>query len=171
MDHKKAVNNPPVVCIVGAHNIGKTTFLVKLISELKSRGYRVGTVKHHRGEFDIDHPGKDTYRHAQAGADSVFISSPTKLAMVRKMECEASLDMVAAMAGDVDIILAEGYKGMSLPQIEVFRSLVGRDLVGRRENLIAVVCDIPLDIGVSCYGLDDFAGVADLLEEKFLQEV
>lgn len=171
MNQKKAVKKPPIICIVGAHNIGKTTFLVKLISELKSRGCRVGIVKHHRGEFDIDHPGKDTYRHAQAGADSVFISSPTKLAMVRKMDREAPLDLMSAMAGDVDIILAEGYKGMPLPQIEVFRSSVGTGLVGRRENLIAVVCDIPLDIEVKCFSLDDFAGVADLLEENFLQGV
>ena len=87
----------PIVSIVGKSDAGKTTLLEKLIPELKRRGYRVATIKHDAHQFEIDHPGKDSYRHFHAGADWTIIGSPAKLALVRRLERELSLDEIAVL--------------------------------------------------------------------------
>jgi molybdopterin-guanine dinucleotide biosynthesis protein B len=89
----------PVISIVGRSNCGKTTYLEKLISEMKRRGYKVGIIKHDVHGFEIDQPGKDTWRHAQAGADVVCISSPQKMAMIKQVKQELSLDVVVLYYG------------------------------------------------------------------------
>ena len=88
--------NIPVVTFIGKSGSGKTTLLEKLVTELKNRGYMLATVKHHshRG-FEIDEPGKDSWRFAQAGSDQVVIASPDKIASYRKIERELSLDEIA----------------------------------------------------------------------------
>ena len=91
----------PIVSIVGKSDAGKTTLIEKLISELKRRGYRVATIKHDAHRFDIDHPGKDSYRHFHAGADWTVIGSPDKIASVRRLERELTLDEIAAQISDV----------------------------------------------------------------------
>src|SRR5512146_1450381 len=101
----------PVVSVVGKSNVSKTTFLEKLIPELVRRGYRVGTVKHDVHGFELDTPGKDTWRHRQAGSRAVAISGPDKIALFLGVEREAKLDEVAELIdGQVDLILTEGYK-------------------------------------------------------------
>ena len=81
----------PAIAVVGRHNSGKTTLVVKLISELASRGFDVGSIKHHsHGDFDIDYPGKDSYRHREAGATDTVIASPNKLARVRTLPREVA---------------------------------------------------------------------------------
>jgi molybdopterin-guanine dinucleotide biosynthesis protein B len=97
----------PIVSIVGKSDAGKTTLIEKLIPELKRRGYRVATIKHDAHQFDIDHPGKDSYRHFHAGADWTIIGSPAKLALVRRLDREFTLDEIAAQITDVDLILTE----------------------------------------------------------------
>ena len=110
----------PIICVVGRSAAGKTTLLEKLIPELKSRGYRVGTIKHHAHPgFEIDHPGKDTWRHARAGSDHVVIAALDKIASVRPVDREPTLDEVAATISEVDLILTEGYKRSGEPKIEV----------------------------------------------------
>ncbi len=144
--------------------------LEKLIAELKRRGYRVATIKHHsHGDFNFDLPGKDTWRHAQAGADQVVIASPTRLAHVRRLEHELSLDEIAASITGVDLILTEGFKRSDKPKIEVSRRARSNDLICRPEELIAIVADQPFDVGVPQFGLDDVAGLVNSLEEKFLK--
>lgn len=106
------MNRPPIVAVVGKSDAGKTTFLEKLIKALKKRNIKVGTVKHDVHGFDIDKPGKDTWRHAQAGADAVIISSPSKVAVIKKLEEEMGLDMVAELINDMDIVLTEGYRDL-----------------------------------------------------------
>lgn len=159
----------PIVSVVGRSNVGKTTLLEKLIGELKRRGYRVATVKHDVHGFDIDRPGKDTWRHAQAGADTVVISSPQKLALIRKVPRELSLDEVAAHVTGVDIILTEGYKRGNKPKIEVFRASVCGELLCAEQELLALATDTPLPLNVPQYDLDDAAGLVDLLERRFLR--
>lgn len=159
----------PIISVVGKSDVGKTTLLVKLIKELKSRGYRVATVKHDTHGFDIDRPGKDTWKHAEAGADVVIISSPFKLALIEKVEQEKSLDEIAARIEGVDLIITEGYKRGNKPKIEVHRAAVSGELLCRAEELLAVATDEPLDIGVPCFNLDDAAGLVNLLEEKILR--
>lgn len=160
------MKRPPIVCVVGTSDAGKTTFLEKLVRELKSRKLRVGTVKHHGHEFDIDKPGKDTWRHARAGADAVVISSPTKFALVRNVEEEMTLDRLAELMPDMDIIIAEGYKKSKMPKIEINRKVRGTGLLCASEELVALVSDGEWDGGAPLFGLDDAAGVADLLQVK-----
>jgi molybdopterin-guanine dinucleotide biosynthesis protein B len=159
---------PPIVSFVGKSNSGKTTLLEKVIRELKRRGYRVGTIKHDAHDFEMDRPGTDTWRHAQAGSDHVLISSPHKVASIRRVEQEMPLLELAAQMPDVDIILTEGYKRGPAPKIEVSRRERSTSLICSPAELIAVVSDQHFDLPIPQYGLDDAVGVADLIEERFL---
>lgn len=111
----------PVVSIIGKQNAGKTTLIEMLIPLLKKRGYRVGTIKYNIPSFQIDYEGKDTYRHYEAGADIVSISSPEKLAIIKRTdEKSPSLKtIIESNYRDVDIILVEGYKHWDYPAIEI----------------------------------------------------
>ncbi len=160
----------PIVSVVGKSDAGKTTFLVKLIPELTRRGYRVGVVKHDTHGFSIDQPGKDTWKLGEAGSRVVAISSPEKVAVVRRLESELALDEIALLMGDdVDIILTEGYKRGNKPKIEISRRAHSDQLLCEERELVAVVTDNTFDIRVPHFGLDDAAGVADLLEHRFLR--
>jgi molybdopterin-guanine dinucleotide biosynthesis protein B len=161
----------PVISVVGRSNVGKTTFLEKVVRELKSRGYRVAVIKHDSHGFDIDHPGKDSWRLAQAGSDVVVLSSADKVAMIKKPDRELSLDQLQAMVMDgVDIIISEGYKGADKPKIEVFRSGVSDKILSREQELLAIVTDKPFEIDVPQFALDDARGVVNLIVEKFLSQ-
>ena len=128
----------PVVSIVGQRsNSGKTTLLVKLLAEAKRRGWRVAAVKHDVHGFEMDKPGKDTWRFAQAGADVVVISSPEKMAMIEKVQEERTLEQVLERIRDVDLIFTEGYKHGNQPRIEVFRSEVHQELLSDPEQLLS----------------------------------
>ena len=172
VDRAAGTRATPVVCVVGKSDVGKTTFLEKLIPALASRGYRVGTIKHDAHGFELDAPGKDTWRHARAGSRAVAISGPGGVAIFLPGEHggrEATLDEVAArIAGDVDIILVEGYKRSAMPKIEVSRAAKGRDLLCGESELVCLVTDLPRALTVPQFGLDDAAGVAALLEVRFL---
>lgn len=118
------INIPsPAVSIVGRHNSGKTTLIEKLIAEMVGRGHDVGSIKHHSHVgFDIDHPGKDSYRHRAAGASETVIASPDMLARVKTLEHEVECsEIVRSMPGH-DIIIVEGYRKSGLPTIEIMRS-------------------------------------------------
>ena len=160
----------PLVTIIGKSGSGKTTLLEKLVAELKRRSYKLATIKHHshRG-FDIDKPGKDSWRFAQAGSDHVIIAAPDKIASYRKIERELSLDEIAAGITDVDLILVEGYKQAEKPALEIVRASNSRELIGSREQRFAVAADFQLDLGVPQFGLDDVQGIANLIEARFLK--
>ncbi|MEJ2156120.1 MAG: molybdopterin-guanine dinucleotide biosynthesis protein B [Desulfobacteraceae bacterium] len=144
---------PPIVSIVSKKRSGKTTLLEKLIPELKRRGYRVGTVKHDTHGFDIDHEGKDTYRHKACGAEAVMISSPWKLSFIKDSKEDLSLDkLVSIYMNDLDIVLTEGYKRANMPQVEVFRSTAHKTplhVKGEENSLFAIVSDVPVDLMIS----------------------
>jgi molybdopterin-guanine dinucleotide biosynthesis protein B len=161
----------PIVSIVGKSNSGKTTLIERLIAELVRRGYRVATIKHNRHGFDIDHEGKDSWRHKRAGARTTVVASPGRVAVVEDVERDYSIDELAGRyIRDADIILSEGFKKNILPKIEVNRAEMNQGLISRREdNLIAVAADKPLDAGVPCYDINDAAGLANLIEERFLR--
>ena len=162
----------PVVSIVGKGDSGKTTFLEKLIRELADRGVRVATVKHHVHDYDIDVPGKDSWRHARAGATTTMVSSPDKFALVEKVEREYTLPELARFATDAgcDVLLTEGYKREATVRIEISRSERSQELLSSASELVAVVTDNPqiVPAGVVSFGLDDAAGVADLIQSRFL---
>jgi len=158
----------PVISIVGGKsNSGKTTLLEKLIREAKRRGWRVATLKHDVHGFEMDQPGKDTWRHAQAGADVVAISSPHKIAILEKVTEDQPLDEVIARIQGVDVIFTEGYKHGNKPKIEVYRSIVHQELFSKLEELIAIASDISFANGIPCFGLDDAQGICDLIAEKY----
>lgn len=149
---------------------GKTTLLEKLIAELKRRGYRIGVVKHDAHRFSIDHPGKDSYRLTAAGADSMMISSPEKLALVKQHPVEPGLDeLLGTYFDDVDLILTEGFKKNRLPKIEVHRRERSATLLCRGEEydptLLAVASDEPLELDVPVLDLNDHLQVADFVEQ------
>ena len=159
----------PIISIVGKAGSGKTTLFEKLIPEIKRRGYRVGTIKHHSHPgFEIDQPGKDTWRHAQAGSDHVVIAAPDKIASIQKLKQPLSLDEIALSIQNVDIIITEGYKRVGKPAIEVVRAKNGVELICQPEQLIAVVTDTKLDILTPQFDFDDSSGIVDLIERKFL---
>ena len=162
------------VAFVARSGTGKTTLIEKLIADLKRRGWRVGAIKHDAHRFDIDHPGKDSYRLAAAGADTTLITSPEKLALVRKHAASPPVEeIVATYFADVDIVLAEGFRRSALPRIEVRRKAPGGDIAvdaaGTDPLLIAVASDEALAPGVPVFRLDDAAGLADFLVETFIR--
>lgn len=163
---------PPIISIVSKKRCGKTTLLEKLIPALIEKGYRVGTVKHDTHGFDIDHEGKDTWRHKQCGASTVVISSPWKLSIIKDVAEEASLDqIVATHFTDVDLVLTEGYLRAAKPQVEVVRSAAHAQplhVQGTPNTLIAVMSDTPVDLGVPNFDLDAIDALGDLIVQNFL---
>jgi len=160
---------PPVVSIVGKSESGKTTLIEKLIRELKSRGYRVATIKHSPRESDFDEPGKDSWRHIQAGSDATAVSSPDKVVLIKPVAQEATVDEVASLLGeDYDIILAEGFKQGGAPKIEVHRKN-GGTLIEGLKKLIAIVTDEPLETRARQFSPEDTGALADLLEKGFIK--
>ncbi|MGA1825279.1 MAG: molybdopterin-guanine dinucleotide biosynthesis protein B [bacterium] len=163
-----------IVSIIGKSANGKTTLIEKLVKELKKRGYRVGTIKHSTHGFEIDKKGKDSYKHKEAGADTVVIASPTKLAFVKEIIKELTIDQIArAYLSDMDIILTEGYKHENKPKIEVFRQEAGHKefLCSDSDDLIAIVTNCNLNVipDVPRFAMDDVCGVVNFLEEKHIK--
>jgi molybdopterin-guanine dinucleotide biosynthesis protein MobB len=161
------------VSFVAKSGTGKTTLLEKVIAELKGRGYRIGVVKHDAHRFDIDHPGKDSHRLTQAGADTMMISSPDKLALIKKhTESPPIEELIATYFSDVDLILTEGFKKSGLPKIEVHRQERSATLICRGEendpSLIAVASDVRLELDVPVLDLNNPAQVADFVEKHII---
>jgi len=160
---------PPIISIVGKSKSGKTTLIEALISELKSRGYRIATIKHSVHGFDFDKSGKDSWRHIQAGSDATTVVSPDQVVLIKPVTEEPDLDKIARLLGeDYDIILAEGFKQSSAPKLEVHRRTAGPPL-SHINNLIAIATDEPLETKTRQFSLHDTKGLADLLENSFIK--
>jgi len=167
---------PAIVSVVAKSGTGKTTLLEKLIAELKRRGWRVGAIKHDAHSFDIDREGKDSWRLTQAGADTMLITSPEKIAMVKRHgdgQEPPLAETIARYCGDLDIVLTEGFKRSAMPKIEVHRAERSATLLCRGEEhdptLIAVASDERLELDVPVYDLNDATGLCDFIEGRFLR--
>jgi molybdopterin-guanine dinucleotide biosynthesis protein B len=162
----------PIISIVGKSNSGKTTLLEKLIGELTGRGWRVATIKHNKHGFNIDHEGKDSYRHKKAGAQITVVSSPHQIALVSDVDHDHSFDEIRdRFISGVDIILTEGFKVNDYPKIEVYRAELKRDLISKKEDgLIAVAADVRLDMDVPCFDINDAVSITDFIEKNFLDQ-
>ena len=161
---------PPVISVVGKSGSGKTVFLEKLIAVLNRRGLKIGVIKHDPHGFEIDTPGKDSWRHARAGSATVVVSSPERLAIIKRLDEEMTLDaLVSTYLEDVDLVITEGYKTARKKKIEVSRRERSQDLVSPAQDLIAIVTDQNFDLPVPHFGLDDAEALADLLEEEVLR--
>jgi molybdopterin-guanine dinucleotide biosynthesis protein B len=161
----------PIISIVGKSDSGKTTLIEKLVPELTRRGYRVATVKHDVHGFEVDREGKDSWRHKQAGAHTVIISSPQKIALIRDVEKDSTLDEIRRRwVQDVDLLLSEGYKKDVQPKIEVFRKEKHKKLLcTKKDNLIAIVSNRKFNVGVPCFHLEDMKGLSNFIEKEFLK--
>ena len=164
----------PIVSIVGKSGSGKTTLIEKLIVELTRRRFRVATVKHNRHGFDIDHEGKDSWRHKHAGAVATVVASPGRVALIEDTPGDYDLAEIRdRYIKNADIILAEGFKINPHPKIEIYRTELKQERLysSPGENLIALAGDRPLPAAeVPCFDRDDAAGLADLIAERFLKE-
>jgi len=161
----------PIVSIVGYSGSGKTTLVEKLIPELIRRGLRVATIKHNRHGFEVDHEGKDSWRHRRAGAALTVLASPGNVAVMADTEGDPGLgELGERFIRDVDVILAEGFKKNPYPKIEVFRKSLGKEfLSGDDEALMAVAGDDPGGLTAPRFDLDDIAGIVDLIEKKVIR--
>ena len=131
-----------VVGFAGFSGSGKTTLVERIIPALKLRGLRVSVVKHAHHKFDIDHPGKDTYRHRQAGAFEVVVASDTRLALIREFEQPARLTvhhLLAELYEGVDWVLVEGFKESNLLKIEVWRPEAGKPALYPEDDFIVAI--------------------------------
>ena len=161
---------PVIISIVGTSDSGKTILLERLIPEIIKRGYRVGVIKHSVHGFNLDHEGKDSWRHKQAGAHTITLSSPTNVAMIKGVEQELTIDdIVSNYMDDMDIILTEGYKKEKKPKIEILKKDgPQKDLLCKNDkNLIAVVTDKKIDTDVPCFGSQDIVQLLDFLEQNY----
>jgi molybdopterin-guanine dinucleotide biosynthesis protein B len=142
---------------------GKTTLIERLIPHFVAQGLAVALVKHAHHEFDIDHPGKDSHRHRQAGCQEVLISSSVRWALIHELRGAAELTLEAALArlSPCDIVLVEGFKAAPIPKLEIYREKVGKALLhpGDR-NIVAVATDAALSVALPVFTLDDIVGIA-----------
>jgi len=166
-------NMVPVVSFVGNSGAGKTTILEKVVRDLKGRGYRVAVIKHAHHDFQIDYPGKDSWRFTQAGSDSVVISSPAKFAVVEQRRAEPALDELIALVEErVDIVLTEGFRHRGKPQVLVMRAPRAAEARLRRDidpfdcaqgRPLAIVSDRAIDLPVPRFAFDEATELTDFL--------
>ena len=158
-----------VINIVGdKSNVGKTFVMEGIIKELKRRGLSVATIKHDIHGFDIDKKGKDTYKHREAGSETVIISSPKRFALIKEVKEEIPLEKIINLAKDKDVILVEGYKKSTLRKIEVYKKGFSDRIISPKEKLIAISSDEDLNFeDILVVKKDDFKKIVDLiLQEK-----
>lgn len=160
---------PPVVSIIGKSKSGKTTVIERLVQELKSRGYRVATIKHAPLGTSFDEPGKDSWRHIEAGSEAAVVSSPDNLVLVKPVSQDSTLEEIVHLLGeDYDIILTEGFKQGNAPKIEIHRKDAGAALKNIKKR-IAIITDEPLETKARQFSFGDSKSLADLLERGFIK--
>jgi len=156
---------PPVLSIVGRSNAGKTTLLEKLIAALVRRGVRVGTIKHSHHQPDMDTPGKDSWRHKEAGASASLLIGPKRMLMVRDVEGDMNPRLLAERYfPGFDLLLVEGYAALPGAKIEVMRSERSTQLRCNPDELLAVVTDMPpIHPELPQFELDDIQGLSEFV--------
>ena len=138
----------------------------RLVTEITGRGVSVSTVKHAHHSFDVDHPGKDSYRHRAAGAREVLLASRNRFALMHEMrgEEEPSLDVLLNKLGPVDLVLVEGYKRDAHSKVEAHREVTGNPLIAHDDPTIrAVASDVALSLDRPVFDLDDTRAIADFI--------
>lgn len=152
--------------VVGWKNAGKTGLMERLVTEFTTRGLSVSTIKHAHHGFDVDHPGKDSYRHREAGAREVLVASAARYAVLHELRNaeEPTLDDLIARLSPVDLVLVEGYKRDRHPKIEAWRSVNANALIADEDDTVrAVAADAPLKRDQPVFDLDDTRAIADFI--------
>jgi molybdopterin-guanine dinucleotide biosynthesis adapter protein len=143
-----------VLGIVGWSSSGKTTLLTAILPLLRAAGLKVSTVKHTHHHFDMDRPGKDSYRHREAGAHEVLVVSGTRWALLHELDGpEPSLATLLGKLDPVDLVLIEGYKSHTFPKLEVHRRALGKPPIWPdAPDVVAIATDVEPDIGLNADG-------------------
>ena len=152
--------------IVGYKNAGKTGLMERLVTEITGRGISVSTLKHAHHTFDVDHPGKDSHRHRQAGAQQVLLASGTRWALMSELRgaAEPPLADLLRLLSPVDLVLVEGYKRDAHPKVEAFRAVTGNPLIAPDDPTVrAVASDTALTLDRPVFDLNDTAAIADFI--------
>jgi molybdopterin-guanine dinucleotide biosynthesis protein B len=156
------VSKPYIFQVVGYKNTGKTTLMCKLIKQLSHLGFRVGTIKHDAHEFEMDHPGKDTWKHKESGAHVVAITSKDKTAIIE--QSPTSIEELIKRMKMVDIILIEGFKNSTYPKIVMIKDESQLELLQNLQHIIAVATWYPLHTEIfKTFHIDD--------EENIMEQI
>jgi molybdopterin-guanine dinucleotide biosynthesis protein B len=160
-----------ILLVVGKKKAGKTTLIERLIARLKNKGYKIGSIKYTTQDHEFDTPGKDSFRHAQAGAESTLILSPTKIALFSRTLRRKSIDELLDFAfADYDLVIGEGFKNSSFPKLEVFDSKKHSGMLcSPEDNLIAVVGDTYPSLKVPYFSPIQIDSLIEFIEDHFLK--
>lgn len=153
--------------VTGWKNTGKTGLVERLVTEISARGFSVSTLKHAHHATEIDQPGRDSYRHREAGAREVLVASPNRWALMHELRGadEPAMEDLLAKMSPVDLVIVEGYKRGPHPKVETHRAEAGRDLLAPENPTIrAVASDSAHDgLSVPVFDLDDTSAIADFI--------
>ena len=152
--------------IIGWKNSGKTGLLERLVKNITSRGFSVSTMKHAHHNFDIDHKGKDSYRHRKAGAHQVLLSSDSRWVLMTELEknLELEMDVLLRKMNPVDLILVEGFKTNDHPKIETYRAVTKQNPLAEADKQIkAIATKDKVDLLLPIFDLDDTNSIADFI--------
>ena len=158
--------NKQVFGFAGFSGSGKTTLIEQLIPRLVAAGLRVSLIKHAHHAFDIDKPGKDSYRHREAGCTEVLVTSDRRWVMMHELrdEAEPSLEEQVARFSPCDLVLVEGFKRAAIPKLEVHRPSHGRALLHPGDpNIVAVASDAPVATRLPVLDINDSAAIAEFI--------
>ncbi|GAB6051531.1 molybdopterin-guanine dinucleotide biosynthesis protein B [Magnetospira thiophila] len=154
--------------LIGWSGSGKTTLICRLLPELIARGHRVSTIKHTHHKFDLDTPGKDSFRHREAGATEVMVASSQRWTLMHELRDAPEPDMESLLErmADVDLVLVEGFKFHPYPKLEIHRPATGKPLRGTEDpTVVAIASDAPLDgLTLPLLDLNDVAAIATFIE-------
>ena len=160
--------------VTGWKNSGKTGLMERLITEFTARGLSVSSIKHAHHSFDIDHPGRDSYRHRDAGARQVLLASRNRWALMHELrdEDEPSLGDLLEQLSPVDLVLIEGYKRDRHPKIEAHRKETGQPLIAPEdESIVALASDTSVSIDRPVLDLNDTASIANFIAQHLELDV
>lgn len=153
--------------VVGWKNSGKTGLVERLVAEVSARGLGVSTVKHAHHSFDVDQPGRDSYRHREAGASEVMLVSSHRWALMHELRDaeEPPFAEVLARLSPVDLVLVEGYKREAHPKIEAHRHETGQDLIACSDPTVRALASNRShpNLHLPCFDLDDHVAIADFI--------
>ncbi len=155
--------------VVGWKNAGKTGLMERLVAEFVSRGLSVSTIKHAHHGFDVDQPGKDSYRHRESGAMEVLVASAARYAILHELRNakEPRLDDLLARLAPVDLVLVEGYKRDPHPKVEAWRAVNANPLIADEDPSVrAIAADGPLNKALPVFDLDDTQSIADFIASE-----
>ncbi len=160
-----------VLGFAGYSGSGKTTLIERLLPRLVASGRQVSLIKHAHHAFDVDRPGKDSWRHREAGCTEVLVASAKRWALMHELRgsAEPSLDQHLARLSPCDLVLVEGWKHAAIAKLEVHRAEVGAPLLAPADpNVIAIVTDLPdLPVRVPCMPIDDIEAIFQFVARRF----